>query len=65
MAQNIPNNSERTLAPILIIVVLEFALSKPRYIDGGIQWAGSKRLEDLDYVDDICLLANNMDTMKL
>ena len=54
-----------SLSPIIFNVVLEFVLSKLSNIDGGIEWVGSKRLRDLDYADDICLLADNMNAMKI
>ena len=34
-------------------------------IDGGIEWPGGKRLKDLDYADDVCLFAKDIEEMKM
>ena len=56
--------TERFRVDILFNVVLDFFLSKLSYIDGGIECSGSKRLKDLDYADDICMVIYNMDALK-
>ena len=53
-----------SLSPVLFNIVLDFVMAKLRTIDGGIEWVDGKLLKDLDYADDICLLARDMDAMK-
>ena len=53
-----------SLSPILFNIVLDFVLSKLDTLDGGIEWVGGKRLKDLDYADDICLFARDIEEMK-
>jgi len=52
------------LSPFLFLIVLDYVLrnvaDKPR----GIQWMPFKRLEDLDYADDIVFLAQRHQDMK-
>ena len=48
------------LSPLLFNIVLDTALSKVNDTQRGIRWTLTDRLEDLDYVDDICLLAHSM-----
>ena len=45
------------LSPLLFNIVLDTALSKANDTQRGIRWTLTDRLEDLDYADDICLLA--------
>ena len=39
-------------------------MTKLANVDGGIDWTGGKQLKDLDYADDICMLANDIEDMK-
>ena len=39
-------------------------MAKLRTIDRGKEWVDGKLLKDLDYADDICLLARDMVAMK-
>ena len=54
-----------SLSPIMFNVILEFFLSKLSNIDGGVEWTGSKRVRDLDYADDTCILADNMNAINI
>ena len=49
---------------MLFNVVLDFIMSRIYTIDGGIEWLSGKPLKHLDYADDICLFAKDMDEMK-
>ena len=53
-----------SLSPILFNLVLDHVMTKLAYVDGGIDWTGGKRLKDLDYADDICMFAKDIDDMK-
>ena len=52
------------LSPLLFNLVLDFILRKLEHTDGGIAWIGKEKLKDLDYADDICLLAENFEEMQ-
>ena len=47
------------LSSPLFNLVLYFILRKLDVLEGGITWTGSGKLKDLDYAEDICLLAEN------
>ena len=47
------------LSSPLFNLVLDFILRKLDVLEGGITWTGSGKLKDLDYAEDICLLAEN------
>jgi len=53
------------LSPTLFLLILDRVIIN---VEGlrkrGIQWRMKERLEDLDYVDDICLLAQRFCDMK-
>ena len=54
--------------PVAVIfnIVPDNVMAKLRTVDGGINWGvDNKRHKDLDDADDICLLANDTDAMKL
>ena len=44
-------------SPVLFNIVLDFAVTKPRPADGGVEWVGGKRFKDLNYADAMCLFA--------
>ena len=46
---------------MLFIILLDFILRKIDTIECGIEWTVGKSLPDLDYADDICLLASNVE----
>ena len=52
------------LSPLLFNIHLDFVLRKIDAIECGIYWNNAKRLRDLDYADDICLLANDVEEMQ-
>ena len=45
------------LSPTLFLLILDRVMKRVKGLRRGIQWSMKERLEDLDYVDDICLLA--------
>ena len=53
------------LSPLLFNILLDFIMRKIDVIDCGIEWTGGKRLRDLDYADDICLLARDIEEMQV
>jgi hypothetical protein len=52
------------LSPLLFNIFLETALRKANDTQRGIRWTLTKRLEDLDYADDICLLAHTFNDIS-
>jgi sorting nexin-29 len=52
------------LSPLLFNIVLDTALSKANDTQRGIRWTLTDRLEDLDYADDICLLAHTFNHIR-
>ena len=52
------------LSPLIFNLVLDFIMRKLDQADGGIVWTGSEKLKDLDYADDICLLAESYEEMQ-
>ena len=52
------------LSPLLFNLVLDFIMRKLDTSEGGLTWVGSEKLKDLDYADDICLLAENFEEMQ-
>jgi len=47
------------LSPLLFNVTLDYAMSKVSTISAGIRWGLCGKLTDLDYADDISLLAHS------
>ncbi len=45
------------LSPLLFLLVLDWVMRKVNSGGKGIQWTLTKRLEDIDFADDLCLLA--------
>jgi hypothetical protein len=46
------------LSPILFLLILDRVMKRVKGLkERGIQWSMKERLEELDYADDICLLA--------
>jgi hypothetical protein len=46
------------LSPTLFLLILDRVMKRVKGLRRrGIQWSMKERLEDLDYVDDVCLLA--------
>jgi len=52
------------LSPLLFNIVLDTALGKANDTQRGIRWTLTDRLEDLDYADDICLLAHTLNDIR-
>jgi len=52
------------LSQFLFNIVLDTALAKATDTPRGIRWNLTDRLEDLDYVDDICLLAHTFNDIR-
>ena len=52
------------LSPLLLNILLDFVMQKINTIECGFEWTGAKRLRDLDYADDICLLASDVDEFQ-
>src|SRR5699024_3319374 len=48
------------LSPTLFNIALDYVMEKVCRGRGGITWGLTRRLEDLDYADDICLLSHNI-----
>ena len=53
------------LYPPLYNILLGFIMRKVDLLDCCILWSGGRRLRDLDYDDNICLLANDAEEKKL
>ena len=53
------------LSPLLFTVVLDWVMKKATKKAHGIQWTMSARLEDLDFADDLCLLAQKEADMRV
>ena len=49
---------------MLFNIVIDDVLRKSFSAARGITWALNRRLEDLDYADDICLLSHRYDDMQ-
>ena len=52
------------LSPLLFNVTLEYVMSKVSKKSTGIRWGLCGKLTDLDYADDICLLAHSTRAMQ-
>jgi len=52
------------LSPLFFNIVLDTALTKATDTPRGIKWTLTDRLEDLDYADDICLLAHTFNVIR-
>jgi len=53
------------LSPTLFLLILDRVVKRVKGLrKRGIQWSMKERLEDLDYVDDICLLAQKFCDME-
>ena len=46
-----------SLSCVLFDIVVDFVMPELRTVDGGKEWVDSERLKDMNYADDICLLA--------
>lgn len=46
------------LSPIIFLMVLDGVMRKVTSQRGGIQWGLTERLEDIDFADDLCLMAH-------
>ena len=53
-----------SLSPLLFIIVLDYVMRKVELAGGGIEWTAGRRLRDLAYADDICLLADDLEDMR-
>jgi hypothetical protein len=53
------------LSPTLFLLILDRVTKRVKGLGKrGIQWSMKERLEDLDYADDICLLAQRSSDME-
>jgi hypothetical protein len=53
------------LSPTPFLLILDTVMKKVKgFRKRGIQWSMKERLEDLDYADDICLLAQSFCDME-
>ena len=52
------------MSPLLFNIVLDFVMKKVELIGNGIEWTAGRRLRNLAYADDICLLAEDMADMR-
>ena len=54
------------LSPMIFLLVVDWIMRETTKIGKtGIQWSPTKNLEDLDYADDLCLLAQKHEDMQL
>lgn len=53
-----------SLSPLLFNIVLDFVMKKVELAGGGIEWSAGRRLKDLAYADDICLLADDVQDLR-
>ena len=52
------------LSPVLFNIVIDWIMRKvDMNTNGGIQWKNNTRLKDIEYADDVCLGASNVDQM--
>jgi hypothetical protein len=53
------------LSPTLFLLILDRVMKRVKGLrKRGMQWSMKERLEDLDYADDICLLAQRFCNME-
>lgn len=52
------------LSPLLFITVLDEAMVEAMRLQKGLWWTLTSKLDDLDFADDICLLANSHSDMQ-
>ena len=53
------------LSPLLFILVIDYVMKRVMQgMNNGIQWKGNQRLSDLEYADDIVLIASTMAEMQ-
>ena len=48
------------LSPLLFLIVIDWVTKTAFNTPRGIRWTLTKRLEDFDFADDICMLANRL-----
>lgn len=53
------------LSPLLFVLLLDWVMKKSGAVPHGIRWNLTERLEDLDFADDICLLAHKQTDMEI
>ena len=51
-------------SPLLFNIVLDFVMRKVELAGEGIDWIAGRRMKDLAYADDICLLADDLEDLK-
>jgi len=63
----VPNGVKQgcVLSPLLFNVTLDYVMSKVSTNSAGIRWGLCGKLTDLDYADDICLLAHSAQAMQI
>lgn len=52
------------LSPIIFLMVLDGVMRKATRRPRGLQWGLRERLEDIDFADDLCLMAHTLNDMK-
>ena len=52
------------LSPLLSNIVLDFVMRRIEFVGNGLEWICGRRLRDLAYADDICLLADDVVDIK-
>ena len=53
------------LSPLFFMILLDFIMIKVGLFDSGISLPGGRRIRDLDYADDICLLASDIEEFHM
>lgn len=53
------------LSPLLFLVVIDTVMRIVNLAQRGIQWNLTRRLEDLDYADDLCILAQSLNDIQM
>ena len=53
-----------SLSPLLFNIVLDYVMKKTEAAGNGINWNAGRKLRDLDYADDICLLSSDIGDMR-
>ena len=52
------------LSPILFVIMIDFVMRRSMMPGRGIGWIGDSQLDDLDYADDLALLAPELEDLQ-
>ena len=52
------------LSPILFVITIDYVMKKSTADRKGIEWVGDSQLDDLDYADDLALLAPDLENLQ-